>query len=68
MTSPGMQLTAYQLTELSILNTNMHTEILLIDVYFRDESVRRAEEMFHALDNDGNGDLTEVNICWCTFN
>ena len=29
-------------------------------VYFRDESVRRAEEMFHQLDNDGNGDLTEV--------
>ena len=29
-------------------------------IYFRDESVRRAEEMFHQLDNDGNGDLTEV--------
>ena len=27
----------------------------------REESVRRAEEMFHALDNDGNGDLTEVS-------
>ena len=40
--------------------SQIHTEILLIDVYFRDESVRRAEEMFHQLDNDGNGDLTEV--------
>ena len=29
-------------------------------VFIRDESVRRAEEMFHQLDNDGNGDLTEV--------
>lgn len=45
-----------QVATFSVNNSSFHKSC----GYFRDESVRRAEEMFHQLDNDGNGDLTEV--------
>ena len=35
--------------------------INLNKIFNREESVRRAEAMFAMLDEDGNGDLTEVN-------
>ena len=38
---------------------------LLYHLHKRDESVRRAEEMFHQLDEDGNGDVTEVTTLLC---
>ena len=44
-----------------IIQGNIEWKYLIL--YFsnyRDESVRRAEEMFKQLDKDGNGDVTEV--------
>ena len=33
--------------------------------YNREESVAKAEQMFAHLDEDGNGDLTEVGTMYC---
>ena len=32
----------------------------LTELYLREQSVEKAEQMFAQLDEDGNGDLTEV--------